>query len=196
MKELSTKKPLVIGVMGIPGAGKSRFAGEFSTMFGAPVIDKSRLARDIFGVTKVNKTYHDGLDRAFWTLVGEELKSKRAFLVDGNLNTNANRAQLRAAAKKAGYDVLLIWVQTSEAVAESRVVTNKRDARYSEADFTKLRTVDAPGPRDDYIVVSGQHTFASQARPILKRIAGDGDRGSLTPPPRDATRPRRNIFIR
>lgn len=199
MKELNTQKPLVLGLIGLPGAGKSKLAQQFSTMFGAPVIDAGLLRRTVFGDRIPNKQYELGLRAAFWSLADELFKTKRTFLLDGNLNSFAARSEARAAAKKAGYDVLWLWVQTSEAVARDRATAAKRGSEniiIPTAAFDRAVTLfEAPRAGEEHVVLSGQRTFNSQVRPILKKIA-EGHEAKLQPP-RPSDRPaRRSIFIR
>lgn len=207
MKELKTARPLVIVLIGLPGAGKSTFAREFSTVFGAPTIEVGLLQREIFGTKAPTLDQQDGVKRAYNALAAELFKSKRMFILDGNANTYADRSDIRALAKKAGYDVLFVWVQTSEPVARARATKPVKSATnlpLSDTAFTKAgKLLEAPRANEDHIVVSGQRLFASQVRPILKKIA-EGHTASLSLPER-GTRdsrdeperpPRRNIFIR
>ena len=50
MKSLSLAKPLVLVVIGLPGAGKSFFARQFSETFGAPMVSGDRI-RHVLGVS-------------------------------------------------------------------------------------------------------------------------------------------------
>jgi predicted kinase len=193
MKELHTQRPLVIGLVGLPGAGKSTFAIGFSSMFGAPTISAGQLQREIFGTTSPTPAQTAGLKRVFWTITAELFKAKHIFILDGHANSYADRSEIRAHAKKAGYDVLFVWVQTSEEIAASRAINPKRGANnlaISQAAFEKaFHSFEAPRASEDHVVLSGQRTFASQVRPILKRIA-EGHEAKIQPPQR------RNIFIR
>jgi len=203
MKELHTSKPLLLGIIGLPGAGKTHFASEFSVMFGAPLVELDLLGRTVFGTGRVTKEHEEGIKRLFWHLAQEQSKAKRTFILDGLLNTYAGRSEARALAKKAGYDVLLLWVQTSEAVARDRATKPKRGASNtiltSQAFDHAVKGFEPPRATEEHVVLSGQRTFTSQVRPILTRLA-EAHESQLQPPKpnvRPPERPqRRNIFIR
>lgn len=205
MKELQTSKPLLLGMLGLPGAGKSRFASEFSTMFGAPVIEMERLRRLVFATRPITKDDEEGLKRLYWHLAEEQAKTKRTFILDGNLHTYGARTEARTLAKKAGYDVLWLWVQTSEPIARDRATKLHRGATNTiltpEAFSHAIKAFEAPRSSEDHVVLSGQRTFSSQVRPILARLAQSHEAKLQAPrpverPPESERPPRRNIFIR
>lgn len=205
MKELHTTKPLLLGMIGLPGAGKSRFAGEFSVMFGAPVIEMEGLRRLVFGDRPITRDDEDGLKRLYWHLAEEQAKSKRTFILDGNLHTYGARTEARTLAKKAGYDVLWLWVQTSEPIARDRATKLHRGATNTiltpEAFNHAVKAFEAPRASEDHVVISGQRLFSSQVRPILARLAEAHESQLQAPrpverPPERERPPRRNIFIR
>lgn len=205
MKELTTTKPLVLGLIGLPGAGKSHFAQEFSKMFGAPVIEADLLRRSLFGDSAVPKNLESGMKTAYWALADELFKSKKIFVLDGHLDSYAGRGDARARAKKAGYDIMWLWLQTSESVAEDRATKRKRGAtntlHTTETFARALGAFEPPRPSEPHVVTSGQRTFSSQVRPVLKKIAEGHEARLGQPKPDDRPasnqpRPRRNIFIR
>lgn len=206
MKELHTTKPLVIGIIGLPGAGKTHFAREFSSMFGAPAIEAELLSRTIFAGRATTREDEEGLARAYWALASEFFKMNRTFILDGHLHTYANRSEVRALAKNAGYDVLWVWVQTSEAVARDRATRVKRNPAntiLTAQQFTQAtKSFQPPRASETHVVTSGQRTFSSQVRPILARLAEAHESKLQTPRPteRPSDQPdrpqRRNIFIR
>ena len=203
MKELHTTKPMILGIIGMPGAGKSSFAREFSSMFGAPTLEIDGLRRNIFGTRVTTKSDEAGLLAAYWSLAAELIKSKRTFIMDGSLHTYTNRSEVRTLAKKSGYDILWLWVQTSESVARERTLERKRGSTnimLTTAEFTNaVKSFEPPHPNEEYIVTSGQRTFSSQVRPILAKLAKvhESKLRPVRPIDRpDERPPRRNIFIR
>ena len=203
MKELHTTKPLILGIIGIPGAGKTNFAKDFSSMFGAPALEVDGLRRNIFGERAPTKVEEAGILRAYWSLAGELIKSKHTFILDGSLHAYAYRSEVRNLAKKSGYDILWLWVQTSESVAQERSTSRNRGSTntiLTIQEFTKAVTsFEPPRANEEYIVTSGQRNFSSQVRPILAKLAQVHESKLKPVRPTDRTDerpPRRNIFIR
>jgi hypothetical protein len=87
--------------------------------------------------------------------------------------------QLAQFANNADYDTLTIWVQTDEPTAKKRA-THRNAKRPGDELNTSLTTdqfaayakrIQTPQPRENYVVVSGKHTYATQARMVLRKLA-------------------------
>ena len=65
--------------------------------------------------------------------------------------------------------MLLIWVQTDSntALARSRKMYGVSPADYKDA----LKHFSAPQDNEQPLVISGRHTFASQAKAVLKKLS-------------------------
>ncbi len=178
MKSLSLAKPLVIVTVGLPGAGKSFFARQFSETFGAPIVSGDRLrhmlgagsGRDTSGQQVVEQLAHYQIEELF--------KTQKTFIVDGFGATKPQRAFLRKQAKDKGYGTLLVWVQTDPATSQYRSMKRskrKEDDKYNlpltQEDFTHVsRRFQAPLAVESSVVISGKHTYATQARIVLKKL--------------------------
>src|SRR5687767_12002913 len=127
MKSLTLAKPLVIMMVGVPGAGKSFFARRFSETFGAPVVSSNRLYHELFAQPQFSSQENQLVQRLAEYQVEELLKTKRTFIIDGGCNAKTDRQQLRQLAKAAGYDSLIVWVQVNAPTAEARAL--KRSSR-------------------------------------------------------------------
>lgn len=209
MKSLSLAKPLVLATVGLPGAGKSFFARQFSETFGAPVVSADRLR---------HMTGGDAVAPLAGYLMEELFKTQKTFIVDGMAATRADRVELRKAAKAKGYDVLLIWVQTDATTAQYRSMkrsSRREDDKYnvaltSEEYDRQARRFYAPIASESVVVVSGKHTYATQARIVLKKLvaprAEDIKARSIVGRPghaineesdrNDSQQPRRNVLVR
>lgn len=197
MKSLSLTTPHMIIAVGIPGSGKSYFAQQFGETFHAPVVSESTittLAGDAANATKLALYQIDEL-----------LKTRQSIIVDGFTGSRTERSELAKRARAAGYEPLYIWVQTDIGTAKMRVTKDKMrpdHERTSDAYDSLLKKFIEPSASDHTIVISGKHTYATQARIVLKKLSAPrAEAASVeTPPPR--TEPTsehsnvRNIVVR
>lgn len=162
MKSIHLDQPHVLLMVGAQGSGKSTFAREFAQMFGAPLVDLEQFYTQI---TDAKVT-----DAIAMYMTAEFLKTKQTILVDLDESTNKQRASLAALARKHGYKFRIIWVQTDAPTIAYRLSRKHKlpehDPRIqqSTASFQPPRTSEKP------IVISGRHTFATQARGVLKKL--------------------------
>jgi predicted kinase len=177
MKTLTFAKPLVLVLVGLPGSGKSFFARQFAEMFDTPLVSHDKLRYELFANPQFIAEEYDIIDRLTHYLVGELLKTKRSFLIDGGSSTKAERQALSLLAKKHGYDVLYIWVQIDDTTARQRSMhRNPRrvDDQYSphltEAQFVGLVKRHVVPNRESHVVISGKHAFSTQAKTVLRRL--------------------------
>jgi predicted kinase len=162
MKSLQLQKPHFIVVVGIPGAGKSFFATQFSDMFNAPYLDYSKF-------TKIISDQQAAADITSYVF-GQLLKSRQTIILEGTGSKIDDRKDLSVIAKKHGYEVLYVWVQTDPQTAEQRAVTSKT-ATMSQNEFSdKARQFEMFQKGESYVVVSGRHTYATQAKVVLKKL--------------------------
>ncbi len=180
MRSISLAKPLIVMMIGLPGSGKSFFARQFSDTFGAPLLSYDQLMSEMFFDTFGGNKEHKAVTRVISSLIEQLVKTKKTFLIDGGLQTKSDRAAIRSYAKTAGYDVLSIWVQTDVNTCLTRTVKhrNKKNgdtpsAAINEDQFRTLeKRFSTPGLQEHAIVISGKHTYAAQAKAVLKKLAG------------------------
>jgi len=156
-------------------------------MFHAPYVDFAKIL-DISG--------RDGdMSAHFVThLLKELFKTKSTIIVDGLGDTKAQRAELKNLANAAGYKTLLVWVQTDSTTAKSRTLkTSKKNGRpvsgYEYDKITSSFSIPTTGEHP-VIVISGKHTFATQARAVLKNLASPRDTVPTTAAPTQRQDPR------
>lgn len=178
MKSLNLARPQMLMIVGNPGAGKSFFARQFSETFDAPVVAVDRIRYELFAQPTFSNDENDLVGRMANYFTDELLKTKRSFVVDGGCNTRADRVRMSQTAKKAGYDVNIIWVQTDLATCKARAL--KRNPKRSEDDrFTPPLTEEAfdslvrrftEPTRENHVVISGKHTYGTQAKMVLRKL--------------------------
>lgn len=161
MKALQLSSPHIIAMVGVPGAGKTQFATEFAEMFGAPRLDCEVLTELSDNETKVNL--------ASGAILKELMKTRQTIIFEGATEKRAWRGELARAARAAGYKVLLVWVQTDLPTAKARWMKARGG---DEALFEqKLKQFSAPHPSESCVVISGRHTYNTQARTLLKKLS-------------------------
>ncbi len=209
MKSLSLSKPLVLITIGIPGSGKSFFARQFSETFSAPVVSYDKLRHLLFANSTFNKQEQDLINTIADSEIEELLKTQKTFIIDGGGSSKVQRMDLRKKAHAAGYDTLLIWVQTDQNTAKYRSMkrsSRRNDDKYnvslSSEQYDQLeKRFTQPQPAETVVVISGKHTYPTQAKVVLKKLVTPRaeaaqtivNHGSRTP---NASAPRRNVIIR
>ena len=178
MKSLQLAKPLLLLVVGLPGAGKSFFARQFSETFAAPIVNAEALRCMIVDEPMFTAEEQDLIDKLATHFTQEIAKTKRSFIIDGNCNSKQERQQLYTFAKKEGYDICIVWVQTEPATAKFRATRagNARPADSTSAPLNAAQFAAAvkkftPPTNENYVVISGKHTYATQAKMVLRRLA-------------------------
>ena len=169
MKSLSLSQPHLLITVGIPGSGKSFFAERFAATFNAPYVQYDMIM-DIAGHSTTTSDSYAGY------MLRELFKTKHTIIFDGPSASSAERAALTDLAASAGYVCLFIWAQTDTAMAKARFMKEHRKAgRHASSSHYDALTHGfmPPGPKEGTtVVISGKHTYATQARTVLKHLAG------------------------
>lgn len=172
MKSLSLSKPHLILMVGIAGAGKSFFAEQFSETFQAPLVSSAAIMTAIGKAGVPQKIVNALIDQQ----MKELFKSRQSFIVDGHSDTKAERIALTSLARKHDYELLVIWVQTEPATAKQRSLKAAKDQPHrrittAEQHAAAVRRFTAPHSTEKPIVISGKHTYATQAKMVLRKLA-------------------------
>lgn len=203
-------------IIGLPGAGKSFFAGHFCDTFSAPLVSGDRLRFELFESPKFSPAETGLVKRMAEVQLTELVKTRSSIVVDGLCNNRKERQQFEQFAAAHNYGTLIVWVQTDEPTAKTRSLSRNRkrtgdeyNVKLSTQQFTSLSAaLSQPVKQEDYVVISGKHTYTTQAKMVLRKLAAphaqkaesahqqtiERDR---TPTTRTAPPPsRRNVLIR
>lgn len=161
MTSLHLSRPHAIMMVGLPGSGKSFFAEQFAATFNAPYIDALTLtsyAKDVKSAMKIITNF-----------AGQIVKTGQTFIYEGDTDSRILRTEFAQFAKSNGYIPLVIWVQVDEKTAKDRTIkANKMDG----ATFNDVADGFQPPLGDEKpIVISGKHTYASQAKKVLASLS-------------------------
>lgn len=204
MNSLSPSQPLLVVAIGHPGAGKSFFARQFSDMFGAPLVSYDEIRAELFNDMSYSSDEDAIVNRITGIQLRELVKTKRTVIVDGGHNPKVNRIALDKTAREAGYSTLYVWVQTDERTAKARSLRRQpsnpddmNNRSLTTEEFTAhAKKFTAPNDRERFVVISGRHTFASQAKTVLKKLATPhkSDQPVTAPERRPAAREGRRVI--
>lgn len=175
----------MIIMVGIPGSGKSFFAHQFGDTFHAPVVSCDTIANLAGGnaLTIAKVAYYQ---------IDELLKTRQSIIVDGLATSRIERSELTKRAHASGYEPLYIWIQTDTITAKQRFTKDKNrpTAQRSAEEYDKLlRRFSEPASTERAIVLSGKHTYATQARIVLKKLSAPRSEAAARDIPPERTQP-------
>ncbi|MBQ8996919.1 AAA family ATPase [Candidatus Saccharibacteria bacterium] len=154
-------QPRAILVFGAPGSGKTTFGEQFAKKFHSAFFDLGELEKD-------NK-----LDRKMTLFILEQLAHTGVTLViEGILDTERERTEVRNVLRRCGYNPSLVWIQTDVATIKTRLKLKNRSAAKAKSEYeTRIEKMEAPSEIEAPIVLSGKHTFETQLRHTLTQLA-------------------------
>lgn len=161
MKSLHLTRPHAIMMVGIPGSGKSFFAKQFSDMFSAPYVDSLVIEERSIDSARAGELIA--------LLLGEIAKTGQTFIFEGNSDSRVRRSEFARWARERGYQPMFVWVQADKATSLSRTLKSKSLNRDEFEDI--VHKFSAPHPDEKPVVISGKHTYASQAKVILSHLS-------------------------
>ena len=154
------KKPYAILVFGAPMSGKTTFAEHFSESINAPFLNLSKLEKEF----KVSQKLEI-------ELVNQFAKSKATIIIEGHLDTEAERKEIRDILGKAGYKTVVVWVQTDlNAIKQRMRHAYKSLDRAKAALSASYERIEAPTAEERPLVISGKHTYQTQCKNVINRL--------------------------
>ena len=138
-------KPYAILVFGAPMSGKTTFAEQFSAKFNAPFLNFNDLREQCRLTRKVALI-----------LIEQLAKCKKTLVIEGGLDTEKQRNEIRDILSRAGYNPVLIWVQTDLNAIKQRM---------------RKKFHNVPADYEDFLVISGKHMFQTQYKNVLVSLS-------------------------
>jgi predicted kinase len=171
-------KPLLIMLYGFPGAGKSYFARNLCDHLRAAHVQGDRIRGELFETPRFDKQENTVVAQLMDYMTHEFLNAGISVVYDTNSMRAANRHALREMARKAHAQPLLVWLQIDTESAFARVSARDRrraDDKYAapldRSTFEDVaQHMQNPQNVEDYIVISGKHTFNTQFSAVAKRL--------------------------
>jgi predicted kinase len=219
MNKVAPSQPILVLLYGYPGSGKSHFARQLQDSLQAAHISSDRIRSELFEQPRYNKRENEVVSQIAEYMTEEFLTGGMSVIYDTNAMRVSERRELYNIAYKTKAKTLLIWLQIDVESAFTRI--SKRDRRrtedrdatpYDRSGFDDyIKNMQNPH-NEEYVVISGKHTFNTQLSALVTKLYELGliDSNStssrvvkpgminLVPKqkPKDAPKPRRNIAIR
>lgn len=178
MSKLSLNRPVMILLYGYPGAGKSYLARQLCEDVQAAHVQSDRIRYELFEQPRYDKQENQIVDHLMQYMSEEFLNAGISVIYDINAMRLSQRRELRDMARKNKVETLLVWLQIDQESAYARV--SKRDRRKLDDKYTPSidrNTFDQlasqmqnPQPTEDYMVISGKHTYHTQRNAVLKKL--------------------------
>jgi predicted kinase len=180
--KVHTNKPLLILLYGFPGAGKTHFSRNMTEHLESAHVHGDKIRNELFEEPRFDKQENSIIKHLMDYMAEEFLTAGVSVVYDTNMMRKADRHVMRELARKKGAKTLLVWFQIDADTAFKRLGTRDRRTaddkyavEYSQQDFREYASMmQHPEPTEDYVVVSGKHTFGSQKNAVFKKLIESG----------------------
>jgi len=169
--------PVLVYMYGLPGSGKTFVARQLSEALGMAHISSNRLRSELFDKPRHNKDEYLIITHLMDYMAEQFLNSGVSVIYDISVNRLADRRVIRDMAQQFGAKDMMIWIQIDADSAWQRTKSRDRrkaDDKYSnpisrEA-FDKYLNIMQNPQNENYLVISGKHSFDSQKTSVLRRL--------------------------
>ncbi len=158
-------KPRALLIFGAPCSGKTYFGEKFAKKFDLAFYDFEKIKSE------------QRMSRKTILLIIELIaRTGKTFMLEGELDTEKDRTEVRNLLRKMGYEPSLIWVQT-----DVTTIRNRMKERYGSVSKAKtmydtfIESLEAPAEFEKPIILSGKHTFETQTKHVVAGLA-DADK--------------------
>ena len=162
---------------GYPGSGKTHFARQLSESLNAAHVHGDRIRGELFEKPQYDAHENEIVNHLMIYMAEEFLKAGVSVIFDANSDRIAHRREMRNIARKIKSEQLLVWLQIDSASAFARL--GRRDKRKTDDKYATPYTAESfekyiqkmQNPKnEEYIVVSGKHTFNTQRSAVVKKL--------------------------
>ena len=154
-------KPRAMLVFGAPCSGKTTFCEKFSRRFRAPYYNLQSLREEA-----------DFTEKQIHVVLEAIAKTGQNIVIEGGLDTEAERNSVRKLLKLCGYDPTLIWIQTDINTIKARLKMKTRSVAKAKEEYeSRIRVMEAPAESEHPIILSGKHTFETQLTHVLSQLS-------------------------
>lgn len=178
MTKRVTNRPVLLMLYGFPGAGKTYFARQFCDRIQAAHVQADRIRYELFEKPRYDKQENDVVVQLMNYMTQEFLNAGISVVYDVNVMRQGQRHAVRDLAIQTHAKPLLVWFQMDAESAylrnlkrDRRRVDDKYSAAYDQTSFSSIvGHMQNPVNIEDYVVVSGKHSFNTQYNTVVHRI--------------------------
>ena len=88
------------------------------------------------------------------------------------MDTESQRNDMRKALTEAGYNPVLVWVQTDLNAIKQRMRHAYKTLGEAKAALAEsYERIEAPSEDEEPLVISGKHTYQTQCRNVINRLS-------------------------
>jgi predicted kinase len=176
--KISLAKPVLVCLYGFPGSGKSYVARNLADAVHIAHVSGDRIRSELFEHPRYDAQENAIITHLMNYMTHEFLNAGVSVVYDTNSLRASQRRTLRDLARTNKADYMLIWLQIDPDTAYAR--TQDRDRRTADDRFAQpqdentfdrtLSGMQNPQPGEEYLVISGKHTFATQKNAVVNRL--------------------------
>jgi predicted kinase len=187
MSKITLTKPTIICLYGYPGSGKSYVARNLADEINLAHVSSDRVRNELFQRPRFDAQENAIVTHLMDYMSEEFLSAGVSIVYDTNALRASQRRNLRELARKHRAAYILIWLQVD--IDTAFVRTQQRDRRTSDDKYAEpqsrssfdRQTSGMQNPEgEEYLVISGKHSFATQKNSIINRLYQMGLIGSET----------------
>jgi predicted kinase len=177
MSKIVLSKPTLFMMYGFPGSGKTHFARQMRESVNTVHLQGDRIRYELFEEPRYDKQENEVVMQLIYYMAEEFLNAGVSVIFDVNAMRVSQRRILRELARKSHAATLLLWFQVDADYAFLRL--SRRDRRKSDDKYARpleralfneqIEAMQNP-ENEDYIVLSGKHTFNSQRSTVIRKL--------------------------
>lgn len=161
MMEGKKNRPYALLVFGAPCSGKTTFSEKFAKKYNLTYFDLESL-----------KLANNLSRKTILIIVEQLLKTNRNLIFEGEISTEKERREITNLLSKYGYKPSLLWIQTDIATIRSRLKSRYKTIGEAKNTYeSKVAELEAPSEKEKAIILSGKHTFETQAKHALTGLS-------------------------
>jgi predicted kinase len=178
MAKVIPAKPVLILLYGFPGAGKTYFARQFCETVQAAHVHGDLIRAELFEKPRYDRQENAVVTQLMNYMAEEFLGAGISVVYDANSMRAGQRHALRDLARRAHATPLVVWFQIDVESSFTRAM--QRDRRRTDDKYAApmdrstyddvVAHMQNPSNTEDYVVVSGKHTFNTQRAAVLRRM--------------------------
>jgi predicted kinase len=180
--KLQLLKPTLFMLYGYPGAGKTYYARQLCEELQAAHVNSERVRQELFDDPRYDAQENQIVKQLMTYMTEEFLSAGLSVVFDANAMRQSSRRELRELARRHKAETVLVWFQIDADSSYMRSVNRDRrkyDDKYSipinQEMFERMTSsMQNPTPNEDYLVISGKHTFKTQYQTTIRRLYDSG----------------------